>query len=48
MGNLLSPFWVVIAAGIARIDFRQFIGYNVVYAALWFALGVLCFTFLPA
>ena len=48
MGNLLSPFWVVIAAGIARIDFRQFIGYNLVYAALWFALGVLCFTFLPA
>jgi len=48
MGNLLSPFWVVIAAGIARIDFRQFIGYNLLYAALWFALGVLCFTFLPA
>jgi short-chain fatty acids transporter len=48
MGNLLSPFWVVIAAGIARIEFRQFIGYNVVYAALWFTLGVLCFTFLPA
>lgn len=48
MGNLLSPFWVVIAAGIARIDFRQFIGYNVVYAALWFTLGVLFFTFLPA
>jgi short-chain fatty acids transporter len=48
MGNLLSPFWVVIAAGVARIDFRQFIGYNVVYAALWFVLGVLCFTFLPA
>jgi short-chain fatty acids transporter len=48
MGNLLSPFWVVIAAGVARVDFRQFIGYNVVYAALWFVLGVLCFTFLPA
>jgi short-chain fatty acids transporter len=48
MGNLLSPFWVVIAAGVARIDFRQFIGYNVVYAALWFALGIICFTFLPA
>lgn len=47
MGNLLSPFWVVIAAGIARIDFRQFIGYNLVFAALWFGLGVLCFTFLP-
>jgi short-chain fatty acids transporter len=48
MGNLLSPFWVVIAAGVARVDFRQFIGYNVVYAALWFVIGVLCFTFLPA
>lgn len=48
VGNLLSPFWVVISAGIARVDFREFIGYNVVYAALWFALGVLCFTFLPA
>jgi short-chain fatty acids transporter len=48
MGNLLSPFWVVVAAGIARIDFRQFIGYNLAYAALWFLLGVLCFTFLPA
>ncbi len=47
-GNLLSPFWVVIAAGVARVDFRQFIGYNVVYAALWFVVGVLCFTFLPA
>jgi short-chain fatty acids transporter len=48
MGNLLSPFWVVIAAGIACVDFRQFIGYNVLYATLWFVLGVLCFTFLPA
>ena len=48
MGNLLSPFWVVVAAGIARVDFREFIGYIVVFAALWFALGVLCFTFLPA
>jgi short-chain fatty acids transporter len=48
MGNLLSPFWVVISAGIARVDFREFIGYNVLYAILWFVLGVLCFTFLPA
>jgi short-chain fatty acids transporter len=48
MGNMLSPFWVVVAAGIARVDFREFIGYNVVYAALWFVIGVLCFTFLPA
>ena len=48
VGNLLSPFWVMIVAGMARIDFRRFIGYNLVFAAFWFALGVLCFTFLPA
>jgi short-chain fatty acids transporter len=48
VGNLISPFWVVIAAGVARIDFRAFIGYNVVFAVLWFVLGVLAFTFLPA
>ena len=28
-------------AGIARIDFRRFIGYQFAYAAIWFALGVL-------
>jgi short-chain fatty acids transporter len=48
IGNLVSPFWVVIGAGIARIDFRRFIGYNLVFAAIWFVLGVLAFTFLPA
>lgn len=48
VGNLLSPFWVVIAAGVARIDFRRIIGYNVLFAILWFVLGVLAFTFLPA
>lgn len=48
MGNLLSPFWAVIAGGIARIDYREYIGYNLAYAAIWFAFGVLCFTFLPA
>lgn len=48
VGNLVSPFWVVIAGGIARIDFRRFIGYNLVFAALWFVLGVAAFTFLPA
>ena len=47
VGNLVSPFWAVIAAGIARIDFRIYIGYNLVYVVLWFVLGVLCFTFLP-
>jgi short-chain fatty acids transporter len=48
VGNLLSPFWVVIAAGVARIDFRRIIGYNALFAILWFVLGVLAFTFLPA
>jgi short-chain fatty acids transporter len=48
MGNLLSPFWAVIAGAIARIDHRQYIGYNLVFAAIWFAFGVFCFTFLPA
>ena len=47
VGNLVSPFWAVIAAGIARIDFRVYIGYNMIYVVLWFVLGVLCFTFLP-
>ena len=49
VGNLLSPFWVAVFAGLARIDFRRFIGYNlVVWAALWFVLGVLVFTLIPA
>jgi len=48
MGNLLSPFWAVIAGGIARIDYREYIGYNLAYAAVWFIFGVLCFTYLPA
>jgi short-chain fatty acids transporter len=47
MGNLCSPFWYVIVAGIARVDFRKFFGYGLVFAALWFILGVICFTFLP-
>lgn len=47
MGNLVTPFWAAIAAGMARIDFRRFIGYQFVYAAIWFVLGVLVFTFLP-
>jgi short-chain fatty acids transporter len=45
MGNLLAPFWVVVAAGIARIDFREIFGHLVVYAALWFIIGVGIFTF---
>jgi short-chain fatty acids transporter len=46
MGNLLTPFWAAVGAGIARIDFRRFIGYQFVYAAMWFVLGVLVFTLL--
>jgi short-chain fatty acids transporter len=45
MGNLLAPFWVVVAAGIARIDFREIFGHLVVFAALWFVIGVGIFTF---
>jgi len=48
MGNLLTPFWVTVAAGVARIDFRRFIGYLFAYAAIWFVLGVLIFTLIPA
>jgi len=44
MGNLLTPFWAVVSAGIARVDFRRFIGYQFAYAAIWFVLGVLIFT----
>ncbi|MFN0180885.1 MAG: TIGR00366 family protein [Gemmatimonadales bacterium] len=48
MGNLMTPFWAVISGGMARIDFRRFIGYSIAFAAIWFVLGVLAFTFLPA
>jgi len=47
MGNLMSPFWFVVAAGIARVDFRKFYGYGLMLSALWFVMGVLIFTFLP-
>jgi short-chain fatty acids transporter len=47
MGNLVSPFWFVVRAEIARIDFRTFFGYGLIFAALWFVFGVLAFTFLP-
>ena len=48
MGNLITPFWAAVGAGMARIDFRRFIGYQFAYAGIWFGLGVLIFTFLPA
>jgi hypothetical protein len=35
----------VLLAGIARVDFRTFFGYGVVFGVLWFALGVAIFTF---
>jgi short-chain fatty acids transporter len=47
MGNLMSPFWYVVIAGIARVDFRVFFGYGLLFAALWFVIGVLVFTFVP-
>ena len=45
VGNMVSPFWPVLLAGIARVDFRTFFGYGVVFGLLWFALGVAIFTF---
>jgi short subunit fatty acids transporter len=47
MGNFLSPFWPVLTAGIARVDFRTFFGYGVVFAAIWFLLGVTIVTLVP-
>ena len=47
MGNLTTPFWYVLIAGIARIDFRRFFGYGLLFAALWFVIGVAAFTWLP-
>ncbi len=47
MGNLLAPFWYVVIGGVARVNFREFIGYGLIFAALWFAIGVTVFTFAP-
>ena len=47
MGNLTSPFWYVVIAGIARLDFRVFFGYGLLFAALWFGIGGVVFTFAP-
>jgi short-chain fatty acids transporter len=47
MGNLISPFWYVIAAGMLRMDFRTFFGYGLVYAVIWFLVGIAVFTFAP-
>lgn len=48
MGNLITPFWALVGATIAGIDFRQYFGYRLVFAGLWFVMGVLAFTFLPS
>jgi short-chain fatty acids transporter len=47
MGNLITPFWALVGASIAGIDFRQYFGYRLIFAALWFTMGVLAFTLLP-
>jgi short-chain fatty acids transporter len=47
MGNLITPFWALVGATIAGIDFRQYFGYRLIFAALWFVMGVVAFTFLP-
>lgn len=47
MGNLISPFWAVVGAGIARVDFRLVFGYRLIFAVIWFVFGVVAFTFLP-
>jgi short-chain fatty acids transporter len=47
MGNLVSPFWYLITAEIARIDFRTYYGYSLIFAVLWFTVGVFVFTVFP-
>jgi short-chain fatty acids transporter len=47
MGNLITPFWALVGASIAQIDFRQYFGYRLIFAGVWFVMGVLAFTFLP-
>jgi short-chain fatty acids transporter len=47
MGNFLSPFWYVVTAGIARLDFRVFFGYGIVFGIIWFVVGIVVFTFAP-
>ena len=47
MGNLISPFWAVVGANIAKVDFRLLFGYRLIFAALWFGIGVIVFTLLP-
>jgi len=48
LGNLIAPFWYLIIASMVRLDFRRCFGYGLLFAALWFVIGVISFTFLPA
>lgn len=48
LGNLITPFWYVIVASMVRLDFRRLFGHGLLFAALWFVIGVFSFTFLPA
>jgi len=47
MGNFLTPFWYVVIAGIARVNFRCFFGYGLMFSAIWFVVGVVVFTLAP-
>ena len=47
VGNLITPFWYVVIAGIARVNFRTFFGYGVLFGLIWFVVGVVVFTFAP-
>ena len=47
VGNLITPFWYVVIAGIARVNFRTFFGYGVIFGLIWFVIGVVVFTFAP-
>ncbi len=38
---------LLLVAGIARVDFRTFFGYGVIFSLLWFVLGVGILTFVP-
>ena len=45
MGNPLAPFWIVMVADIARIDFREIFGHCFVFALPWLVVGVGVLTF---
>ncbi len=47
LGNFTTPFWYVVTAGIAHVDFRTFFGYGLIFGAIWFVIGAVVFTFAP-